>query len=216
MAFAYTWKHSAHSRLLRSEVQAWWTFFFISLFENVNEVLSLLVSGVKLLPSFDKFYLATSVAEFWGKRWNRVMQVMLNETVYEPILQRRLVIDHQYHYKGQIPTTRRIIGAVCVFVISGFAHVWLFMFILRLNTFPTVFYFYFTLNGAVVLFERLLKYCVSRSAVLTSFVSNIPKFIFIVVTHINLVVLLHYFLFPTMISAGFVDNAADGCLAILG
>ncbi|CAJ1962622.1 unnamed protein product [Sphenostylis stenocarpa] len=41
--------------------------------------------GVELEPQFDKPYLSTSLQDFWGKRWNIVVNRVLHPTVYDPV-----------------------------------------------------------------------------------------------------------------------------------
>ncbi|MCO5597873.1 hypothetical protein L7F22_051958 [Adiantum nelumboides] len=45
-----------------------------------------LLLGLELHPFFDKPFLASSLSEFWGRRWNCLSSYMLRETVYVPIL----------------------------------------------------------------------------------------------------------------------------------
>ncbi|MCO5592161.1 hypothetical protein L7F22_046157 [Adiantum nelumboides] len=45
-----------------------------------------LLLGLELHPFFDKPFLASSLSEFWGRRWNCLSSYMLRETVYIPIL----------------------------------------------------------------------------------------------------------------------------------
>ncbi|KAJ6316981.1 hypothetical protein OIU78_020132 [Salix suchowensis] len=41
--------------------------------------------GVELEPQFDEPYLASSLQDFWGKRWNLTVTSILHPTVYSPI-----------------------------------------------------------------------------------------------------------------------------------
>ncbi|CAM8903186.1 unnamed protein product [Rhodiola kirilowii] len=42
--------------------------------------------GLELEPQFNEPYLATSLKDFWGKRWNLVVTSILRPTVYEPTM----------------------------------------------------------------------------------------------------------------------------------
>ncbi|CAM8903193.1 unnamed protein product [Rhodiola kirilowii] len=42
--------------------------------------------GLQLEPQFNEPYLATSLKDFWGKRWNLVVTSILRPTVYEPTM----------------------------------------------------------------------------------------------------------------------------------
>ncbi|XP_065873360.1 acyl-CoA--sterol O-acyltransferase 1-like [Euphorbia lathyris] len=43
------------------------------------------VIGLDLEPQFNEPYLATSLQEFWSRRWNRMVPIILKPTVYEPV-----------------------------------------------------------------------------------------------------------------------------------
>ncbi|KAF3494491.1 hypothetical protein DY000_02055901 [Brassica cretica] len=45
------------------------------------------MSSLELEPQFNKPYLATSLQEFWGRRWNLAVSGILRPTVYEPMVQ---------------------------------------------------------------------------------------------------------------------------------
>ncbi|MCO5592164.1 hypothetical protein L7F22_046160 [Adiantum nelumboides] len=42
--------------------------------------------GLELHPFFDKPFFASSLSEFWGRRWNCLVSYMLRETVYVPLV----------------------------------------------------------------------------------------------------------------------------------
>ncbi|GMH05255.1 hypothetical protein Nepgr_007095 [Nepenthes gracilis] len=42
--------------------------------------------GLELEPQFDEPFLATSLQDFWGRRWNLMVTSILRTTVYEPVL----------------------------------------------------------------------------------------------------------------------------------
>ncbi len=50
-----------------------------------------LVAGIPLQPAMDGPYAATSVREFWGRRYNQIVSATLQETVYKPIVEGRWV-----------------------------------------------------------------------------------------------------------------------------
>lgn len=55
------------------------------IFEGIAAVVSPLM-GIELEPSFDKPFLAHSLADFWGKRWNLLVSNLLRVSVYDPVL----------------------------------------------------------------------------------------------------------------------------------
>lgn len=193
----------------------WWFFCFVSWIENFNEVLSLLLFGIKLSPSFDRPYLSASISEFWARRWNKVIQRILREMIYEPILQNRFIADRQYYYHGEVHIVRRIIGAMCVFSVSGLIHAWWLIKIMNVKTFPVLQFSFFAVNGIVLMIEKLIKHYVFSSPYLSSFVSKIPQVFFIISTHVILVTLGHFLFFPDLINSGFVDSLMDAVLSVV-
>eukprot|EP00198_Chlamydomonas_reinhardtii_P003257 XP_001692593.1 predicted protein [Chlamydomonas reinhardtii] len=49
--------------------------------------------GLQLVPTFDAPWLSTSLADFWGRRWNITTSSVLRTLVYDPIAEGRLLPD---------------------------------------------------------------------------------------------------------------------------
>ncbi|KAG2437101.1 hypothetical protein HYH02_011359 [Chlamydomonas schloesseri] len=49
--------------------------------------------GLQLVPTFDAPWLSTSLADFWGRRWNITTSSVLRTLVYDPLAEGRLVPD---------------------------------------------------------------------------------------------------------------------------
>nr|CAB3482507.1 unnamed protein product [Digitaria exilis] len=64
------------------------------------------VLGVEVKPQFDKPYLATSLQDFWGRRWNLPVSAILRASVYDPVRAR----------------AGKEAGVVATFVVSGLMH----------------------------------------------------------------------------------------------
>ncbi|KAL6749356.1 hypothetical protein V8C86DRAFT_2850356 [Haematococcus lacustris] len=47
--------------------------------------------GLTIIPSFDQPWQSTSLADFWGRRWNTATSAVLRALVYDPIMEGRLV-----------------------------------------------------------------------------------------------------------------------------
>lgn len=85
--FAYLYQNVLAGTGIKALVLNWFFYCFFSTVQAVNSLAALVVLNVQLADNFDRPYLATSVEEFWAKRWNLVMGTELREMVYEPIIQ---------------------------------------------------------------------------------------------------------------------------------
>ncbi|KAI8475316.1 MAG: hypothetical protein J3K34DRAFT_517551 [Monoraphidium minutum] len=47
--------------------------------------------SIEVVPPFDRPWLATSLADFWGRRWNNTVSLTLRPLFYDPIVEGRLV-----------------------------------------------------------------------------------------------------------------------------
>ncbi|KAL1372748.1 hypothetical protein HN51_002844 [Arachis hypogaea] len=69
---------------------------------------------IKLDPHFDKPYLSTSLQDFWGRRWNIMVNRVLHPTVYDPVVR---VSSHVVGRKwAPLP------AVMATFAVSGLMH----------------------------------------------------------------------------------------------
>ena len=79
--------------------------------------------GVHLEPQFDKPYLCTSLQDFWGKRWNIMVNRVLHPTVYDPVVTlARPLIGRKW---APLP------AILATFAVSGLMHELVFYYIKR-------------------------------------------------------------------------------------
>ncbi|KAG7565346.1 Wax synthase domain [Arabidopsis suecica] len=105
------------------------------------------MSDLELEPQFNKPYLATSLQDFWGRRWNLMVTGILRPTVYEPSLQLFSVLGPNY---SQVP------AAFGTFVVSGVMHELIFFYMGRLRPDWKMMWF-FLLNGFCTTVEIAIK-----------------------------------------------------------
>ncbi|KAL3636722.1 hypothetical protein CASFOL_019021 [Castilleja foliolosa] len=102
------------------------------------------VLGLELEPQFDEPYLATSLQDFWGRRWNLVATGILRPTVYDPV--RRMVSGNW----------ARPVATMATFLVSGLMHEVCFYYLTR--AFPTwEVTCFFVLQGICVVAEVGVK-----------------------------------------------------------
>ncbi|CAI9086896.1 OLC1v1020819C1 [Oldenlandia corymbosa var. corymbosa] len=102
----------------------------------------------ELEPQFDEPYLATSLQDFWGKRWNLMASKILRPTVYDPV---RSFCEPMAGRKwSPIP------AVMATFLVSGLMHEWILYNIGRVKPTGELTCF-FLLQGASVAAEIGIK-----------------------------------------------------------
>ncbi|XP_020177609.1 probable long-chain-alcohol O-fatty-acyltransferase 5 [Aegilops tauschii subsp. strangulata] len=97
--------------------------------------------GMELEPTFDRPYLATSLRDFWGRRWNVSVPAVLRPCVYSPM---RALIGG-----GRGGAAMAVLAT---FLVSGLMHEWMFYYItLQPPTGEAT--TYFVLQGACTVVE---------------------------------------------------------------
>ncbi|CAK7345084.1 unnamed protein product [Dovyalis caffra] len=114
------------------------------------KTLSSIMGRYELVRIFNKPYLATSLQDFWGRRWNRLSSNILRQTIYEPT-QNALV--------GVVGAGKaRVLALITTLVISGIMHELMFYYI-SCGMRPTwEVTWFFVLQGISMVFEGALKY----------------------------------------------------------
>ncbi|CAA2960022.1 acyl- --sterol O-acyltransferase 1-like [Olea europaea subsp. europaea] len=103
---------------------------------------------VEFEPQFDEPYLATSLQDFWGRRWNLMVSNILRPTVYDPVLSiSRQVIARKW---AALPPV------LATFLVSGLMHELVFYNIGRLKPTGEVMCF-FLLHGVSLAMEIGIK-----------------------------------------------------------
>ncbi|OMO61484.1 hypothetical protein CCACVL1_23482, partial [Corchorus capsularis] len=109
------------------------------------------IDRYEVVQLFNKPYLATSLQDFWGRRWNRYSSNILRETVYSPT--RNMLNGINYVGVG----TARILALICSLVVSGVLHEMLFYYI-TCGKKPTLeVTCYFVLQGLAIALEAAVK-----------------------------------------------------------
>ncbi|CAH2051643.1 unnamed protein product [Thlaspi arvense] len=104
--------------------------------------------GCDLEPLFNEPYLATSLQDFWGRRWNLMVTDILRSTVYSPA---RSLCEWFVN-----PEVASIIGVLATFIYSGLGHEVLYFGLTRELPSGEVTLF-FLLHGVCVVVEVWVK-----------------------------------------------------------
>ncbi|XP_010449475.1 PREDICTED: LOW QUALITY PROTEIN: probable long-chain-alcohol O-fatty-acyltransferase 7 [Camelina sativa] len=111
-------------------------------------LMSTIVLGCDLEPHFHEPYLATSLQDFWGRRWNLIVSSTLRACVYIPVRRAcQSVMSSDY---------AMLIGVFATFVVSGVAHEVVFFYITREVPTGEVALF-FVLHGVCTVAEVAVK-----------------------------------------------------------
>ncbi|CAA0266067.1 unnamed protein product [Arabidopsis thaliana] len=113
----------------------------------VNALLTIIL-GCDLEPHFNEPYLATSLQDFWGHRWNLMVSAIYRPGVYSPV---RSVCQHQMRSDWA-----RFMGCMTTFFVSGLIHELVYFYINREKPTLEVTWF-FVLHGVCTAMEVALK-----------------------------------------------------------
>ncbi|KAL2476048.1 putative long-chain-alcohol O-fatty-acyltransferase 5 [Abeliophyllum distichum] len=106
------------------------------------------ILGLDLEPQFNEPYLATSLQDFWGHRWNLMVTSILRPTVYQPVL--RICTRFLGSRWARPPAT------LATFLASGLMHEVIYYYISR--AYPTwEVTWFFVLHGICVALEVAVK-----------------------------------------------------------
>lgn len=156
------------------------------------------VIGLEIEPQFDEPYLATSLQDFWGRRWNLMVTNVLRLTVYFPI--RGLTA-------GCLgPTRAQQLGMLAVFTVSGLMHELIYYYVTRVTPTWEVTCF-FVLHGVCTAAEVAAKKASGGRWQLPPVVTRPLTIVFVAVTGFRL-------FFPQLIREH-VDDKAIGEYSVL-
>eukprot|EP00877_Chromochloris_zofingiensis_P012585 jgi/Chrzof1/7580/Cz02g29020.t1 len=113
---------------------------------------------IELVPPFDKPWLATSLADFWGRRWNNSTSLLLRFLVYDPIIEGRLVKKakqedpQQPAPSKQVSNSMRLTAMLATFALSGLIHEAILAYVNR-PYYPGPWFMFFFIQGPLLAVE---------------------------------------------------------------
>ncbi|XP_059309524.1 acyl-CoA--sterol O-acyltransferase 1-like [Lycium ferocissimum] len=143
----YSYKDYLHPRIILF-------FYCLHIYFMLEIILTMVsatvrgVSRVELEPPFDEPYLATSLQDFWGRRWNLMVTNILRPTVYDPV--RSMVANRISRKWAPLP------AVLATFSVSGLMHELIFYYIGRLKPSGEVMMF-FLIHGVALSLEIVIK-----------------------------------------------------------
>lgn len=159
--------------LFATSIYAYYVFCMLELLLALAAFMARTLVGVELEPQFNEPQNATSVQNFWGKRWNLMVSSILRTMVYLPT---RRIFGHV------IPQKWVSVPAVfSTFVVSGIMHELIFYYLGRLTPTWEVTWF-FVIHGACVGTEIVIKKTIGQRVKLPHTASRVLTLGFVILT----------------------------------
>jgi hypothetical protein len=172
------------------------------IFEGIAAVVSPMV-GIELEAAFDKPFLAHSLADFWGRRWNLLVSNLLRVSVYDPVLKLMLWSRPGLHTAPpsygsvKLPQWPRSVATFACFLVSGLMHELIFYNMTRSKPTWEV-TFFFVLNGSATMLEGALGQMTRL---------RLPKLVSIPLTVSFVLVTAIWYFYPPLVDSGIVDDS---------
>ncbi|CAA7021157.1 unnamed protein product [Microthlaspi erraticum] len=135
-------------RIMRLGLRPWHLYLELEIILALLKFLATITLGCELEPIFNEPYLATSLQDFWGRRWNPMVSSILRSGIYAPL--RRVC--------GRLMSSdrARLIGFLATFIVSGVFHELMHFYLTR-ETPSWELTVFFTLNGVCTVVEMAVK-----------------------------------------------------------
>ncbi|XP_047342090.1 long-chain-alcohol O-fatty-acyltransferase-like [Impatiens glandulifera] len=183
---------SIHTKLI-------WVFYCLQTFLLVDVLiagsngLAKVLFGLELEPPSNKPYLATSLQDFWGRRWNLMVTNILRITIYKPVR------SFAAHLVGE--PTAKLTAIIATFLVSGLMHELLFYYVTKVS--PTwEMTGFFVLHGVCVVVEFGLKKVFAGRR-------ELPEMVLVVLTVGFVVATSFWLFFPPIINSGADTKVLD-------
>ncbi|KAL4562975.1 hypothetical protein LXL04_027006 [Taraxacum kok-saghyz] len=173
-------------------------YFFLDLLLTISSIVMEFILGVTLDPQFDEPYLSTSLQDFWGRRWNKMVNRILYPTIYNPV--RNLSARAIGHMWAPIP------AILTTFAVSGLMHEIIFFYFTRdWPTWDTM--LFFCLHGISLVMEIIIKKSFNVKWSLPRHVTNPLVVVFVLATS-------YWLFFPELRRCNIIERAFEDYGAI--
>ncbi|MED6195234.1 hypothetical protein PIB30_036022 [Stylosanthes scabra] len=194
---SYKYKDSMHPIVL-SCLYCVHIYLFLEIILGMAATLVRTLFGIELEPQFNEPYLASSLQDFWSRRWNLVTANILRLTVFEPIRYVMLPLIG--------PMWATLSSTFVAFLISGLMHELMFYYLGRVRPTWEITCF-FLLHGSCLMVEVPLKKKLGAKFQLPRIVSGILTIGFVMVT-------AHWLYFPQLLRCNGYQRALEEYAAI--
>ncbi|WCJ25889.1 MBOAT (membrane bound O-acyl transferase) family protein [Euphorbia peplus] len=168
----YKYSDAIHPKIIFA-LYAFHIYFVLEITLAVAAALARAIFGIELEPQFNAPYLATSLQDFWGKRWNLTVTGILRPTVYDPT---RNIFKRVF---GRDCAT--LVAVFATFVASAVMHELIFYYLGRVRPTGSITVF-FLFHGVCVTAEIVVKKVFRGKFQLPGLVSGILTVAFVFIT----------------------------------
>ncbi|XP_065848099.1 acyl-CoA--sterol O-acyltransferase 1-like [Euphorbia lathyris] len=168
----YKYSDFIHPKIIFA-LYAFHIYFLLEINLAISAALARTLLGIELEPQFNHPYLATSLQDFWGKRWNLMVTGILRPTVYDPI---RNVFKRLC---GRDCAT--LVAVFATFVASAIMHELMFYYLGRVTPTWEITAF-FLLHGFCVTAEIVIKKAFKGKLQLPGILSGMFTVVFVFAT----------------------------------
>ncbi|KAK1421543.1 hypothetical protein QVD17_23962 [Tagetes erecta] len=176
-----------------------WIFLAFSVYFCLELILAIsskiigFLLGVELEPHFNEPYLSTSLQDFWGRRWNLMVNRILHTTIYSP------VYTLLTHVIGRV--WAQILAILATFVVSGLMHELIFFYLSRDRpTWDTM--AFFCLHGVCLIIEIVTKKYVKLKWSILSYMNTPFVVLFMLLTS-------YWLFYPDMVRCKIFERAFE-------
>ncbi|KAE9617466.1 hypothetical protein Lal_00034638 [Lupinus albus] len=147
-AYDYNKDYNMHNNMILYTLYSMHLYLILDIILAMVKVLARTLLGVELEPHFNEPYLASSLQDFWSRRWNLVVVNTLRQSIYEPTKEFALpIIGRKW---ASLPAT------FLTFLVSGLIHELLIYYLGRISPTGEITWF-FLLHGFCIPIEVYLK-----------------------------------------------------------
>lgn len=166
-------------------------YFFLELILATISMIMEILLGVELDPQFDEPYLSTSLQDFWGRRWNVMVNRILYPTIYTPV---RMISTR---FVGRVWAP--IPAILTTFAVSGLMHELIFFYFTRdWPTWDTM--IFFCLHGVSLVTEIMIKRSVNVKWRLPCHITTPLVYLIVFGTS-------YWFFFPELVRCKLIERA---------
>lgn len=169
---AYDYSEFMHPRMILL-LYSFHIYFLLELILAMGAALARALLGLELEPQFNEPYLATSLQDFWGKRWNLMVTNILRLTIYQPIL------NSSSNFIGR--EWAPLPAVLSTFLVSAAMHELMFYYLGRLRPNWEITWF-FLIHGFCLAIEISLKKVLAGKFRLSRVVSGMATVAFVMIT----------------------------------
>jgi hypothetical protein len=189
---------------------------FISIIMDGPGGLIVALLDLELVPPFDHPWFMTSLADFWGRRWNNSTSLMLRALIYDPLVEKRIIALMPTDSKEQTEAAAegkgapkqeqqqqpsmvlQISGLLATFAVSGVMHEIIVSYIAD-PYLPGYLFLFFFAQGPLMVAEKIIYRSLKQKQL------QVPTIVRMLLPNLVLLLTARLFFFPPVMKSGLAD-----------